>query len=115
MKFTWKKAVSKHKFGVDLKVYKTGNKKVGVVFEKVKGGHFEEFYHKKSTFTYYVLKGKGEFYLNGKKTKVSPTDVIVAPPLTKIYFLGNMELLLVTTPAWEAKYEVHVRDIERKK
>jgi len=114
MKTTRKQAVKKHKFGVDLDVYKTKSKNVGVVHEKVKGGHFEEFYHKKSTFTYYILKGKGTFYLNRRKIEVGPTDVIVAPPMTKIYFLGNMELLLITTPAWQAKYEVHVRDIERK-
>lgn len=111
MKITQKQTKSKHKFGIDLKVYNTNNKNVGLVYVDVKEGHFEEFYHKKSTFTYYVLEGRGAFYLNGKKISVKPTDVVIAPPLTKIYYLGKMKLILITTPAWQQKYEVHVRDI----
>ncbi len=113
MKFIQKQATRKHKYGVDLKVYKTNTKKIGVVYESVKKGHFEEFYHKKSTYIYYVLEGSGRFYLDGKRIKARPTDVIIAPPFTKIYFLGKMKLLLLTVPAWEAKHEVHVRDISR--
>jgi mannose-6-phosphate isomerase-like protein (cupin superfamily) len=39
----------------------------GVLYLEVDGGHYEEFYHEKSTFIYYVIEGSGEFYLNGKK------------------------------------------------
>lgn len=113
MKITQKQTVSKHKHGMDLKVYPMNNKKIGLVFEDVKGGHFEEFYHKKSTFTYFVLEGKGAFYLDGKKISVKATDVVTIPPLTKIYFLGKMKLLLITTPTWQPQHEVHVRDISR--
>ncbi|MFA6047880.1 MAG: cupin domain-containing protein [Parcubacteria group bacterium] len=112
MKLTQKEAESKHKYGIDLKVYKMNNKKIGLIYVSVKAGHFEEFYNKKSTFTYYVLEGKGEFYLNGKGIKVKATDVITIPPRTKIYYLGKMKLILITTPAWEYKHEVHVRNIK---
>jgi len=114
MKVTLKQAQKKHKHGIDLCVYKTKRREVGIVYEKTQKGHFEEFYHKRSTYIYYVLKGRGEFYLNGKKTAVRATDVIVVPPVTRIYFLGKMELILITVPAWQAKYEVHVRDIEKR-
>ncbi len=113
MKLTQKQATKKHKYGVDMKVYKTNTKKIGVVYENVKGGHFEEFYHKKSTYIYYILNGSGRFYLNGKCIKARSTDIVIAPPFTKIYFLGKMKLLLLTVPAWEAKHEVHVRNISR--
>jgi mannose-6-phosphate isomerase-like protein (cupin superfamily) len=115
VKLTQKEAQSKQKYGIDLKVYPMTNKKIGLVYIDVKAGHFEEFFHKKSTFTYYVLEGKGEFYLNGKKIKVKATDVVTIPPKTKIYYLGKMKLILITTPAWEYKHEVHVRNIKQNK
>ncbi|MGC9603204.1 MAG: cupin [Minisyncoccia bacterium] len=112
MKIGLKKALRKHKHGVDIWVYKTGRKDIGFVYEKTTKGHLEEFYHKKSTYLYYVLKGKGKFYLNGKGFAVRVNDIVVAPPRTKIYFLGKMELLLITVPAWQSKHEVHVRNIK---
>jgi mannose-6-phosphate isomerase-like protein (cupin superfamily) len=113
MKITQKQAVLKHKHGMDLKVYPMNNKKIGLVYEDVKGGHFEEFYHKKSIYTYFVLEGTGTFYLDGKRISVKFADVVTIPPMTKIYFLGEMKLLLITTPAWQPQHEVHVRDIEK--
>lgn len=114
MKTTRKQAISRHKYGVDLKVYKTNNEAIGLVYENTRTGHFEEFYHKKSTFTWYILEGRGNFYLNDKKTGVKATDVIIAPPHTRIYYVGKMKMLLITTPAWQPQHEVHVRDINPK-
>ncbi|HLN18548.1 MAG TPA: cupin domain-containing protein [Patescibacteria group bacterium] len=113
MKLTQKEAFSKHKYGIDLKVYPIKDKKIGLVRINCKTGHFEEFYNKKSTLTYYVLEGKGEFYLNGEKVKVKATDVVSIPPKTKTYYLGKMRLILITTPAWEYKDEMHVRNIKK--
>jgi mannose-6-phosphate isomerase-like protein (cupin superfamily) len=113
MKLTRKQTIRKNKFGANLRVYKINRKETGIAYIEVKKGHFEEFMNKKSTFIYYILQGKGTFYLNRKATKVKATDVIVIPPNTKAYYLGNMRLILVTTPAWQAKYEVHVRNIEQ--
>jgi len=47
MKLTQKEAISKHKYGIDLKAYPMDNNKIGLVYIDVKAGHFEEFYHKK--------------------------------------------------------------------
>lgn len=113
MKITHAQAEAKQKFGVDMWVYNTGTKAVGFVYDEVHSGHFEEFYHTSSTFLYYVLEGSGTFFLNGEPSTVEAGDVIVATPMTKIYYLGEMKVLLVTTPAWNAKDEVHVRDIPR--
>jgi len=112
MKLTQKQAQLKHKFGAKLRVYKINKKEFGIVYIGVKKGHFEEFYNKKSTFIYYVIEGTGAFYLNGKKIPVKATNLIVIPPMTKIYYLGKMKMTLTTIPAWNAKNEVHVRFIK---
>ncbi len=103
------------KYGVDMSLY-INNEDVpaaSVLHLDVKGGHYEEFYHDKSTFIYYVIEGSGSFFLNGEENKVSATDLIVAKPGTKIYYLGKMKLLLTCAPRWEEQYEHHVRDIPR--
>lgn len=113
MKLIRKAAFKKHKHGVNIWVYNVSHKEAGLVYVESNAGHFQEFYDRRSTFIYYVLSGRGSFYLNGKKTSVKATDVVVAPPRTKIYYLGTMKLILVTVPAWRAKNEVHVRYIKR--
>ncbi len=112
MKLTRKQSVHKNKFGADLHVYKINRKEAGLAYIEVKKGHFEEFMNKKSTFIYYILQGSGTFYLNGKANKVKATDVIVIPPITPAYYLGSMKMVLVTAPAWQAKNEVHIRNIK---
>jgi len=112
MKATRSEAETKEKFGIKLWVYKTGSEEAGVVYIEVEKGHLEEFYHKTSTFVYQVLEGEGTFYLDGQPTSVEATDVMVVPPMTKIYYMGKMKLMLVTTPAWKEEDEVHVRYIE---
>lgn len=115
MKFTLKDSFTKKKHGIKLNVY-TDAKQVpqaNVSVVSCEKGHFEEFYNKKSTFIYYVLKGRGTFYLNGKPVKVKATDLVIAKPKTKIYYLGKMKLLLTVIPAWKAQDEVHVRFIKK--
>ena len=113
MKVSKEQAAHIQKHGIDLRVYETGCEGAGIVHVEVEEGHFQEFYHTKSTFLYYVIEGIGTFYLNGVPAPVQSGDMIKAPPLTRIYYIGNMKMVLVTTPAWSAEYEVHVRDIEK--
>jgi mannose-6-phosphate isomerase-like protein (cupin superfamily) len=107
-------AVKKSKHGINLWIYDQIAPELEVVYVESADGHLEEFYHKTSRFTYYVIDGKGEFYFDGKPTQVKAGDVVTAKPGTKIYYLGKMKLLLITTPAYKAEDEVHVRDIEEK-
>lgn len=115
MKFTRAKAFRKFKHGIKLWVYDSYEKvpQANTSFASCDKGHFQEFYDKKSTFVYYIIKGKGTFYLNGKPVKAKATDLIVAKPKTKIYYLGKMELLLTVVPSWQAKNEVHIRYIDK--
>jgi len=114
MKYTKEAAVQKSKHGIDLVIYPTDTEGSGLAIINVKGGHWQEFYDKKSTFIYYVIKGEGKFFLDGKETPVKATDVLSIPPKTKIFYYGNMELVLVTTPPWQAANEVRVRYINER-
>ncbi|MFA5107720.1 MAG: cupin domain-containing protein [Patescibacteria group bacterium] len=113
MKVTRSEATKKEKHGINLWVYPTGQEEAGVVYIEVAEGHLEEFFHRRCTFVYYVLEGEGTFYLNGEPTPVQATDLVVIPPMTKIYYLGTMKLTLTTIPSWTEKDEVHVRFISK--
>ena len=79
----------------------------------VKEGHFQEFYDIESTFIYTITDGEGMFFLNDEKVPAEAGDQIVIPPKTRIYYFGTMEMVLVTTPAFKADNERHVRLIEK--
>ena len=110
MKFTKADAKTFEKFGAKMWRYfgKEQMPNAGLMYTEVDGGHYEEFWHEKSAFIYYVFEGEGSFFLDDKEIKVKETDVVAIPPKTKIYYLGKMKLLLITAPAWEEKYEHHV-------
>ena len=101
------------KNGVDFIGYSPINDDMSFVIETVEEGHFEEFVHDKSTFTYLFLDGKGTFYLDDEAVEVKKGDVLSINPGTRIYYKGNLKQVLITTPAYDQKYERHIRDIER--
>lgn len=111
MKLSGEKAVKVSKHGVDLSIYPLERDDVGIVHIMTDEGHRQEFFHKTSTFIYYVIRGSGTFYLNGEAIHVNAYDVIMAKPGTKIYYLGKMELILVTSPAWNEADEIEVRKL----
>ncbi len=113
MKVSRDQAFRKEKHGINLWVYPVGREEAGVVYVEVDEGHFQEFYHKQSTFICYILEGEGTFYLNGEAVTAKATDCIVIPPMTKIYYLGKMKMTLTTVPAWKEENEVHVRYIDK--
>lgn len=111
-KFTASKANKFNKYGVDLVVYGENVPEANVVHVSVKKGHFEEFYDVKSWYIYYIVKGKGTFFLNDQKVKTKATDLIVIPPKTKIHYFGTMEMVLTVSPAFNEKNERHVRMVK---
>lgn len=103
-----------NKNGVDFIGYEKISDDISIVIEKVEKGHFEEFVHDKSTFTYLFLEGEGIFYLDDEEVKVKAGDILSINPGTRIYFFGNLKQILITTPAFDPKYERHIRDIDEK-
>ena len=101
------------KNGVNFVGYEPINKNMSFVMETVEEGHFEEFVHDRSTFTYIFLEGSGVFYLNDEEVKVKKGDVLSIDPGTRIYYKGNLKQILITTPAYDEKYERHIRNIDR--
>lgn len=111
-KYTSAEADKFSKHGIDLIVYGQTEPSANVCHVSVKKGHFQEFYDKKSAFTYYIVKGEGTFMLDNEPIKVKATDLMVIPPNTKIHYFGTMEMVLTVSPAWKEENEVHVRFVD---
>jgi len=112
-KYTAKEAKKFNKYGIDLTVYGENYPPVNVVHVHVEEGHFEEFYEMQSAFLYYIIQGKGIFFLNDEKVEVEATDLVVIPPKTRIHYFGSMDMVLVVCPAFDEKDERHVRFVEK--
>lgn len=101
------------KNGVDFIGYGSINDNMSIVMETVEEGHFEEFIHDKSIFTYVFLDGVGTFYLDDEEVNVKKGDILSINPGTRIYYRGNLKQLLITTPSYDPKYERHIRNIDK--
>lgn len=108
--FSSKDAIDREKHGIKLKVYGPVNDDISFTRISTKKGHLEEFKHT-SWFTYYIIEGSGTFVLNDEKVEVKEGDVVSIPPNTRIYYLGNMELVLIVNPPFKPQNETHIRDI----
>lgn len=102
-----------HKYGVDITLYGLNNPEVNLVYEEVKEGHFEEFLNTVSTMTWFIIEGTGTFVIDDEKIEVATKDLIIVPPNIRIHYFGKMKMLLITTPAFEAKNERHIRDVKK--
>jgi len=98
---------------VDITAYDIGQSAFNIVYESVSEGHYEEFYSDVSTYTWFIIEGEGTFVLNDEKVEVSAKDIITVPPKTRIHYFGRMKMILITTPAFDAKNEHHVRNVDR--
>lgn len=98
----------KEKFGIHLDVYPNVND-CGVALVNTEEGHNQEFYNIKSTFTYIVLEGSGTFFIDDEKIEVTKGDSLSIQPNTRIYYKGNLQMMLITTPAWKAENEIETK------
>lgn len=101
-----------NKHGIDLTVYGEGVPTANVVYVEVKEGHFQEFLDPEATFIYYIIEGRGTFFLNDEPVEAEATDLIVIPPNTRIHYFGTMKMVETVTPAFNAEREQHVRFVE---
>jgi mannose-6-phosphate isomerase-like protein (cupin superfamily) len=113
-KYTSNEARKFNKHGIDLTIYPYHVPSANVVHVSVKKGHFQEFYDLKSYYIYYIIKGKGMFFLNDEEVEAEATNMIVIPPKTRIHYFGTMEMVLTVSPAFNEKNERHVRFVDEK-
>ncbi|WP_197074598.1 hypothetical protein [Methanosarcina sp. WH1] len=50
--------------------------------------------------------------IEGRVFEVRVGGVVVVPLEKRFWFRGSLKQICITTPAWEEKYEHHIRDIE---
>lgn len=113
MIFKKEKAVEFEKFGVKMRVYNTKDQcsEASIVYQETLKGHQEEFYHSRSNFLFYIIEGSGTWFIEDKPYYVEAGDVIIIPPNKRFYYIGSLKQICITAPAWEEKYEHHVRNI----
>lgn len=95
--------------GINLDVYPVIDGVCEVALVSTEEGHNQEFYDTTSTFTYIVTEGEGSFFLDDEEIKVSKGDFISIEPKTRIHYRGKMNLILITTPPWQAENEVETK------
>ena len=102
------------KSGVKMRVYNTKEQcsEASVVYQETQKGHLEEFYHSKSNFVFYIIEGKGTWFIEDITHEVSAGDVIIVPPNNKFYYKGTLKQVCITAPSWEPEFEFHVRDVD---
>lgn len=102
------------KHGVHMRVYTTKRDcpNAAILYQETDKGHAEEFIHEKSSFLYYIFEGSGIWVVEDREFEVRAGDVVVVPAGRRFWFRGNLKQICITAPAWEEKYERHIRDIE---
>jgi predicted house-cleaning noncanonical NTP pyrophosphatase (MazG superfamily)/mannose-6-phosphate isomerase-like protein (cupin superfamily) len=106
------KVIEKH--GVRMRIYTTKYDcpNAAVLYQETETGHAEEFVHNKSDFLYYILEGCGTWVVEDREFEVRAGDVVLVPAGKRFLFRGSLKQVCITAPAWEEKYERHIRDIE---
>lgn len=101
------------KFGIDLSIYDQDAAGVTIAHVLCSEGHFQEFYNTESSYAYYIIDGEGSFHLNDSVVNAQSSDLIVAPPNTRIHYFGSMRMLLVVSPSFRQEAEHEVRRIPK--
>ncbi len=113
MIFKKEDAVSIEKNGVKMRIYNSKEQcpQAAVVFQETETGHAEEFLHKESYFIFYIIEGNGTWYIEDKPNEVKAGDVVIIPLNTRFYYKGKLRQVCVTSPAWTAEKEQHIRNL----
>jgi mannose-6-phosphate isomerase-like protein (cupin superfamily) len=61
---------------------------------------------------WFIIDGYGTFVIDDEKVEAGPKDLIVVPPGKRVHYFGKLKMLLCTTPAFDEKNEVHIRDVD---
>lgn len=68
-------------------------------------GHVTTIRQNEVDFRYYVIAGEGEFQIEDVPYSVKPGDLVHIPKGIKFTYIGELEMLLITTPAWYESQE----------
>lgn len=90
--------------------YDIRTKLVSIDIEDVHKGHDRYYKNLISTTIYYVISGLGIFKINGELYDVQEGDVVEIPANTEFVFAGEMKLLVVMTPPFNASNGVSGAD-----
>jgi mannose-6-phosphate isomerase-like protein (cupin superfamily) len=111
MKYTLTKGADipkKDKFGIHLSILPNFDN-CGIVVVETEVGHNQEFYDKQSSFNYFILEGSGTFFLDDEGVSVVNGDLLSVQPNVRIYYKGNLKMILITSPAWKPENEVETK------
>lgn len=102
------------KHGVKMRIYisKDESRNAAVLYQETQKGHTEEFLHERSDFIYYILEGSGIWIIEDREFEARAGDVVVVPAGKRFWFRGNLKQVCITAPAWEEKYEHHIKNIK---
>lgn len=102
------------KHGVRMRIYTTKSdcRSAAVLYQETETGHAEEFVHETSNFIYYILEGSGTWIIEDREYEVQAGDVVVVPAGKRFWFRGNLKQVCITAPAWEERFEHHIKDIK---
>ncbi len=102
------------KHGVKMQIYttKAESRNAAVLYQETEKGHTEEFLHERSDFIYYILEGSGVWIVEDREFEAQAGDVVIVPAGKRFWFRGNLKQVCVTAPAWEERYERHIRDLK---
>jgi len=76
---------------------------VSVAIVKVNGTN-KKVINKRSDALYYVLKGKGEFNIDGEKIAINTGDLVFIPKGTPYFDKGKLTLLSINCPRFNKNF-----------
>lgn len=114
MVFKKTEALKLEKHSVRMWVYNCaeGCPQAGIAYQETETGHAQEFYHDKSAFVFYIIEGRDTWVIEDEEYPVESSDVVFVPPGKRFYYKGRFKQICITAPAWEEKFERHVRFVD---
>jgi mannose-6-phosphate isomerase-like protein (cupin superfamily) len=79
--------------------------RTGICLIETEKGHESTIIEHKCDFVYYILEGKGYFIINDEKEECEKGDLVVVPSGSRFRYVGELKMLLITTPAFYLEQE----------